>query len=203
MNYDDFFGIAEGRRSVRSYLDKRVGALDIERILLAGIQAPSATNVQGWKFRIIDNKQLIDKISLVIKNKVQSYSDKLGDGIVKNSFLEYSKNFYFFKTAPVLIVVYAKEPTIIVKRYFAGNADVAAGIYQSIGMVMQNIMLSAHTLHLSTCVLTGSSFALDEIEKIIATPKYYKFGGFICLGYPKTIPKSPGRMELNEFIVKD
>ncbi len=50
------------RRSIRRYTDERVPKEVIDKIVQAGIWAPSACNVQGWRFIILDDKKIIDQI---------------------------------------------------------------------------------------------------------------------------------------------
>lgn len=51
------------RVSVRKYLDKAVESEKITSILKAGMQAPSAYNLQPWEFYIIENPELKLKLS--------------------------------------------------------------------------------------------------------------------------------------------
>lgn len=51
------------RTSVRSYQDRPVEKEKIERILKAGLQAPSAVNQQPWEFYVILDKKLLEEIS--------------------------------------------------------------------------------------------------------------------------------------------
>ncbi len=52
-----------GRRSIRFYdKTKMVEEAIIKEIIYAGTWAPSACNVQGWKFIVIDDKNVFDKI---------------------------------------------------------------------------------------------------------------------------------------------
>ncbi len=51
------------RRSVRKYLDKPVEAEKTDRLLRAAMQAPSATNQQPWEFIVIDDKEILAKLS--------------------------------------------------------------------------------------------------------------------------------------------
>lgn len=51
-----------GRRSIRIYNDKKVEKDILQEIIQAGTWAPSACNIQGWKFIIIDEKKLLGKI---------------------------------------------------------------------------------------------------------------------------------------------
>lgn len=52
------------RRSVRSYTDKFVEEEKIEQILKAGMQAPSAANQRPWEFIVVNDKELLKKLSL-------------------------------------------------------------------------------------------------------------------------------------------
>lgn len=50
------------RRSIRKYTDTPVEKEVIEKIINAGMWAPSACNVQGWRFIVIDDKKLLNDI---------------------------------------------------------------------------------------------------------------------------------------------
>ena len=49
------------RRSIRRFLDKPVEQEKIERILKAGMQAPSAHNMQPWEFVVVTDKDKRDE----------------------------------------------------------------------------------------------------------------------------------------------
>lgn len=51
------------RRSIRSFEDKPVEPEKIERILRAGMQAPSAHNKQPWEFLVVTDKEKRDTLS--------------------------------------------------------------------------------------------------------------------------------------------
>ena len=53
----------KGRRSIRRYQDKSVPKDTIEKILNAGIWAPSGMNAQPWRFVVIENRDIINKLS--------------------------------------------------------------------------------------------------------------------------------------------
>lgn len=50
------------RRSIRKYNDRLVERDIIEKIIEAGTWAPSACNVQGWRFIVIDDKKVLNEI---------------------------------------------------------------------------------------------------------------------------------------------
>ncbi|MDC7233494.1 MAG: nitroreductase family protein [Spirochaetales bacterium] len=51
------------RRSIRKYTDRPVDKETIEQILKAAMQAPSAGNQQPWEFLVIQNKEMLQKLS--------------------------------------------------------------------------------------------------------------------------------------------
>ena len=50
------------RKSIRKFLDKEIEDEKIERLLRAGMQAPSAINSQPWEFLVVRDKKGIEKI---------------------------------------------------------------------------------------------------------------------------------------------
>ena len=50
------------RRSVRKFTDEPVSEEDIKYILEAGRWAPSGENSQGWRFIVIKDKEIIQKL---------------------------------------------------------------------------------------------------------------------------------------------
>ena len=51
------------RRSIRKFLDKPIEKEQIERILKAGMQAPSAHNNQRWEFIVITEQSKKDRVA--------------------------------------------------------------------------------------------------------------------------------------------
>ena len=59
----EFQKLIESRRSVRKYADKPVEKEKVEKLLRRAMQAPSATNQQPWEFIVVDDKELLKKLS--------------------------------------------------------------------------------------------------------------------------------------------
>lgn len=65
-----------GRRSIRSFSNDQVSDELLQKIIHAGVYAPSACNFQAWKFIIIDDDRIKDEIvsrggSAIIKKSPQ------------------------------------------------------------------------------------------------------------------------------------
>jgi len=59
----DFLNLVKKRQSTRRFLDKPVERDKIERCIEAARLAPSATNTQPWKFIVVDNPELKEKVA--------------------------------------------------------------------------------------------------------------------------------------------
>lgn len=53
------------RRSIRSYTDQAIESEKIEKLLRAGMQAPSAINQQPWEFLVVQDKKTLEALSLI------------------------------------------------------------------------------------------------------------------------------------------
>lgn len=58
----DLFYAINSRRSIRRYSDKRISEEDLKKIISAGINAPSACDIQGWRFIIINDRKVKEEI---------------------------------------------------------------------------------------------------------------------------------------------
>jgi|Deesub1362A_J573_1020465.scaffolds.fasta_scaffold00618_27 nitroreductase len=51
------------RRSIRDYSEKEISEEDLQKILRAGFQAPTAANEQPWHFIVVRRRDLLEKIA--------------------------------------------------------------------------------------------------------------------------------------------
>ena len=58
----DLISAIEKRRSIRKFLDKEVNINTVKEIIRLGTLAPTACNRQGWRFIIITDKEIMNKI---------------------------------------------------------------------------------------------------------------------------------------------
>ena len=52
----------KGRRSIRSYQNKKIPKPLLEEVMEAAIWAPTGSNAQAWKFIVVDDDANIKKI---------------------------------------------------------------------------------------------------------------------------------------------
>jgi len=69
-NSEFFQKLISNRQSVRGYKPDAVEKEKIDRILEAGRISPSACNAQPWKFIVVDDPELKNKIADATSNRV-------------------------------------------------------------------------------------------------------------------------------------
>ena len=73
---NDTLKIIAKRYSCRNFSDRAVSDADLQAIADAGIQAPSARNVQGWHITVVKNKALISEIEAEGMRVISEMPDK-------------------------------------------------------------------------------------------------------------------------------
>lgn len=63
--WDDLLALAERRKSVRWFTDRRVDREIVDRAVAIGIEAPSACNRQPFSFRIFDDPELVRQVAAI------------------------------------------------------------------------------------------------------------------------------------------
>jgi nitroreductase len=59
----DTFSVIHARKSVRNFTGAPVSKIDLEKIIKAGMAAPTAVNMQPWSFVVITERKILDDLS--------------------------------------------------------------------------------------------------------------------------------------------
>jgi nitroreductase len=199
------------RKSVRKFLDQPVLRADLEEILKAATYAPSGKNLQNWHFVVIEGREMIEKISQVIENKVRLLAGKTKNEEISKAMIGgipyYTGN---LQTAPVVILAYASGyPSFGPELFAEGAIDeeeakklsrFAPGI-QNVAAAFENMLLAAAALGYGTCWMTGPMYASDEISDCIGFHKEgFQLVTMTPLGVPAIDGATPPRKPLSEVV---
>lgn len=209
--------ILRKRQSIRHYKDGDVPEAHIQEMVKAAGTAPSGENAQPWHFVCIKNRDLMNKISELIRRTNEEIC-KLMDEKDKekaNAFRKFTKNLtLFFLRAPVLVVVYTKiyYPTGYPETQFIGASKeftdellfLRSPSMQSFGASIENFVLKAVDLGYGTCWITSANYAAKGIEILLKEEigfekEGYFMGAMLSLGIPEDNPKSPNKKPLEEI----
>ncbi len=158
----NFTEIVFSRYSCRKFLPIPVEHEKIIKCIESARVAPSACNAQPWKFIVVDD--------IILKQKVV---DAATSGIYKLS--------KFINSAPVIIVVLANKGSFLSR---AGSFVRNTRFYLiDIGIACEHIVLQATELGLGSCYIGW--FNEPAVKKVLSIPKEYEIPLLICLGYPQ------------------
>ena len=180
MTLNPVIEVIKSRRAIRSFEDKPVSESAIQTMFEAATYAPSAINIQPWKFTLITNKDAMKHLSDTAKPALLRMLPDVGDeGLAGLKKQLANPQYNIFYNAPLLIFVSG------VKSPYA--------IYDC-SMAAQNMMLAAYTLGIGSCWI-GTAVGLANDPKIkaeLGVPEDHEVHAAIIFGYPKGgFPKAP------------
>jgi len=160
----------KNRRSIRAYTPQDVPETVVEKLIEAASYAPSAGNIQPWRF--------------VIARKTE----------VKKKLAE-AANQTFIEEAPVVIVVCANE-----KRAEMSYAARGKTLYciQDTAAAIQNILLTAYSLGLGTCWI--GAFNEEQAKKAVNAPEEMRPVAMIPIGYADETREQRRRRPLSQIM---
>jgi nitroreductase len=163
----DLFEAIDKRRSIRKYLDVPVEWDKIVNILKAGKSAPSAGNLQNWRFIVVANKQR------------------------RRQLAEASLQQYWMETAPVHIVVCSMTKKS--SQFYGMRGERLYDIQNCAGAV-ENMLLAATSQGLGSCWV--GAFDENEINDIINIPPSARAQAIVTIGYPDEVPPRPAQYSM-------
>ncbi len=157
----DFSELIKVRQSVRNYSDKAVEKEKIEKCLEAARLAPSASNSQPWKYIVVDEEELKNKVAKATFDKI----------------IRFNK---FTVQAPVIIVIVIEKPKLITQ--IGGKIKHREFPLIDLGISAEHFCLQAAEEGLGTCMIGW--FNQKMIKDLLNIPEKKTLGLLITLGYP-------------------
>lgn len=173
MKETAFLNLIRGRRSIRRFKNQPVSREDILTCVEAARYAPSAENMQPWRFIVLDNPELIEK-----------FSDSVFSGIYRPS--RWAAN------APVIVAMFAKMD-VLVNRL--GKTVQGTQYYLlDLGIAGEHFVLQAHELGIGTCWIGW--FNSKQTRRFFNLQRNYRAVALLAMGYSDQ-PSTKNRKLLN------
>jgi nitroreductase len=198
----DTFDAIYQRRAIKHF-DPEHQLTDEEetKILEAAIQTPTSFNIQHWRFVIVRDPALRQRIRTEFGNDQAQMTDA---------------SLLIVMTADTM--AWAKEPD----RYWQNAPQEVCDLLvnwmgpfhegrewlqrdeaqRSIGLAMQTIMLSAKAMGYDSCPMIG--FDIDKVAELINLPDDHVMGPMVAIGKKtkESWPK-PGQLPLNQLVFEN
>ncbi len=167
----EFSEVIERRRSVRHFNPReQVADHQVRTILRAGIAAPSAGNIQPWRFTVVRSAEVREKIAESLHAK-------------------------WAATAPVLIVVSA-DPRQCYARY--GERGDSLYAIQDTAAAAENMLLATVDLGLASCWI--GAFDGDAVKEICGINRAHVPMAILLVGVSAESSGRPARRPLEEVV---
>ena len=174
--------ILNQRRSIRQFKELPVVKDDIIEILKAGIKAPSAGNLQPWRFIITSNQKQIDKAVDTTYLGADMEGERNQDWIRKAKFL-------------IIACIDYKDT---VKKY---GPDHKKSAIQDVAAAVENMVLKTVDLGLATCWISG--FRENELKDVFDVPNNVEILAFLPIGYNDDYQSDPSKKDLSSVLFED
>ena len=139
------------RRSVRDYASKTIERKVIQTLLDAAVHAPTAMHEEPWSFAVVQDKNVLDRLSESAKKLVHNEAQGSDTDRAKHTLHVVDKpDFHVFYNAGTLIVIFSK----IQGAFVVADCWLAA----------ENLLLAACAQGLGTCVIGFAVSALNTPE---------------------------------------
>lgn len=158
------------RRSHRAYESTPLTDGQLDAVLKAAVESPSAVNRQPWHFSVVRSQKLLDEMNKAVweqmmKRNAENRSPRFQD-----------PDFHVFYHAPVVIVISG------LPDFYYTPIDA--------GIAVENMALAAESLGLGSVILGMPRDAFlgeqgDQFRKALHFPEGWDFVIAIALGVPK------------------
>jgi len=168
------------RRAVRSFTATPVTTDTLRALIEAAVQAPSAIDLQPWRFAVANKRETLRRIAAAARDRLLSLMQPGSPFLRFRSMLE----------DPACDLLYGATALVVI---CATSADPQAA--EDCAMAAQNLMLAAYARGLGTCCIGLARPWLNQPEgkRLLGIPTECAPIVPIIVGEPAAVPPAPGR----------
>ena len=189
------------RRSVKHFDPNHViSEEEITTLLSHAILSPTAFNIQNWRFVIVTDKALRQKIRAASWDQAQVEEASLLIVLVADLMSWNKEPSRYWKNAPKPVQDYL-VPAI--HQYYDGKPEVQRDeAMRSCSMAAMNLMLMAKSMGYDTCPMDGFDF--DKVAELLNLPKDHTPAMFVCIGkgIKEAMPRG-GQLPLDQVVIEN
>ena len=184
----DVFEALYTTRAMRRVKEDPVPDNIIQSMIDSAIRAPSGSNRQNWKFLVVTDKNIREKLSNIyretwdyyINSFLNSAKDPGASSLKKRDDKDIETIRRISNSASWLAENYHKVPLLVLA--LSRNDPTGSSIYPAIW----NLMLAARGHGIGTCLTTVMSFETEKVFEVLNIPndKGWTLNATITAGYP-------------------
>jgi len=195
------FEAIEKRRAVKHFDEThQFTDKEIEKLLSLAMLSPTSFNIQNWRFLVVKDAELREKIRGVSWDQAQVTDSSLLLILCADLKAGEKNPQRYWKNASKEV-----QDFIIpaIQKFYTGNEKLQHDeALRSIGIAAQTLMLAAKSAGYDSCPMIG--FDPQKVAEFINLPKDHIIGMMLVIGKAKT-PANPrgGQLDLDEVVITD
>ena len=200
----EFYEVIEKRRTIRDFEKESISSDVIERIIEAGLKAPTNDHMRDWHYVVIQEKNVVIKLLDIIPKGI---SDKDMNELIKDWNLNDNvqqecyrnavpKQYKMLADASAIVIPLLKQKTDILNPDNVSHLNGFASIWCSI----ENIFLAATAEGYGCTLRVPLGDESEYARNVIGFPHDYFMPCFIGIGRPK---KDAAKVQQKNIILKE
>jgi len=198
----DTFDAIYQRRAIKGFDPTyRIPPEEERKLLDAAIQAPTSFNIQHWRFVILRDPELRQRIRKELGNDQSQMTDASLLILLTADKKAWAKEpDRYWRNAPPDV---AKILVDWMGPFHEGREWLERDEAQrSIGMAAQTLMLAAKAMGYDSCPMIG--FDIDKVAELIRLPEDHVMGPMVAIGKGTKDPwPKPGQLSLEEVVIEN
>jgi nitroreductase len=181
----EFYQAINSRRTIRDFKDIKVKREILERILEAGLKAPSNDHSRNWEFIILEEKSEKDNALKFVKEWADIQSENKSSsssGTPSQKMYAYAmpRQHSMLAECPYVILPFFKAG----KNVFSPTSVSSLNSFASIWCVIENIFLATTAEGLAYSMRIPVGDEGEKVAKSVGAPNDYLLPCYIGIGYP-------------------
>jgi len=189
----------KNRRSIKEFDPEHLMSVgEKEQLLSLAMLSPTACNIQNWRYVIISDIDLRNKIKEAAWGQPQITDASLLIILCADLKAWEKEPIRYWKNAPDEVKDFVLPA---IEGYYKNKAQVQRDeAMRSCGISAQTLMLSAKSMGYDSCPMDGFNF--DAVAELINLPNDHVISMFVAIGKAtKEAWERPGQLELSDVII--
>ncbi len=186
----ELYEAIEKRHSIRQFTDEPIAAATVERILAAGLAAPSSNHQRRWELVALTDRERIEGLSKHIRNLPCRFKEPKSpqQQMMK---IAYPRQRSMVAEAACIIAPYFKQ------KYPIGGEKGEWGLndFGATWALIENMLLAATAEGLGSVVHVPMKKEPEEIRAYLGVPEGYYLPALVMLGHAATDAEVPEQVE--------
>ena len=191
----------ETRRAIKHYdPNHQMSDSEVEKLLSLAVLAPTAFNIQNWRFVVVKDPEQRRKIRAAAWDQAQVTDASLLILLCADLKAWEKAPARYWRDAPEEV---RNMLVPAITQYYTGREQVQRDeAMRSCGLAGQTLMLAAKAMGYDSCPMDGFDF--DAVGKIVNLPEDHVISFMIAIGKgTKPSWPRPGQLALDEVVITD